>query len=58
MKTIVGFITVILPATVIWGYIWNIVKFASMLDGNVTAMFIARTVGIFFPPLGAVLGFV
>lgn len=40
------------------GWIANIVKLAGMLDGSVTAMFIARIVGIFAAPLGVVLGFV
>ena len=39
------------------GWIANIVKFIGMLDGGVTAMFLARAVGIAFAPLGAVLGF-
>lgn len=39
------------------GWIANIVKFVGMLDGEVTAMFIARVVGIFALPLGAVLGY-
>ena len=40
------------------GWIANIVKFLGMLDGGVTAMFIARIAGVFIAPLGAVLGFV
>lgn len=39
------------------GWIANIVKFVGMLGGEVTAMFIARIVGIFAAPLGAVLGY-
>lgn len=34
----------------------NIVKFVGLLGGEVTAMFIARIVGIPFAPLGMVLG--
>lgn len=37
-------------------WIANIVKFVGMLGGEVTAMFIARIVGIPFGPLGIVLG--
>ena len=40
------------------GWIANIVKFLGMLDGGVTAMFLARIAGVFIAPLGAVLGFV
>ena len=39
------------------GWVMNIVKFVGMLDGGITAMFIARIVGIFFAPLGGILGF-
>lgn len=39
------------------GWIANVVKFIGMLDGSVTAMFIARIVGVFVPPFGAILGF-
>ncbi len=38
------------------GWIANIFKFVRMLDGEVTAMFIARGIGIFAAPLGAILG--
>lgn len=39
------------------GWIANIVKLVGMLDGSVTAMFIARVVGVFAAPLGSILGF-
>lgn len=39
------------------GWVANIVKFIGMLDGSLTAMFVARIVGIFAPPLGAILGY-
>lgn len=39
------------------GWIANVVKLIYMLDGSVTAMFIARVVGVFAAPLGAILGF-
>lgn len=38
-------------------WIVNIVKFIGMIGGDVTAMFIARGIGIFAAPLGAILGF-
>ncbi len=41
----------------IGGWIANIVKFFGMLDGEVTAMFIARVIGVFVAPLGSLLGF-
>jgi hypothetical protein len=39
------------------GWIANLVKFFYMLDGAVTAMFIARLVGVFVAPLGSLLGY-
>ena len=41
----------------IGGWIANIFKFFGMLDGGVSAMFIARIVGVFVAPLGSLLGF-
>lgn len=41
----------------IYGWIANIVKLIGLLDGGLTAMFVARCVGVFFAPLGSVLGF-
>lgn len=38
------------------GWLLNIGKVLLSLDGDVTAMFVARIVGIFFAPLGGVLG--
>lgn len=39
------------------GWVMNIVKLVGMLGGDITAMFIARIVGVAIAPLGAVLGF-
>ena len=40
-----------------WGWGWNIVKAYDMLNSPITGMFIARVVGVFVAPLGAILGF-
>lgn len=43
-----------------WGWVWNIVKIVqSMPDGlaGITGMFVARVVGVFIAPLGAILGY-
>lgn len=48
------FVLLYLTALVSW--VVNIVKFVGMLGGEVTAMFIARIVGMPFFPLGVVLG--
>ena len=47
----------LLIVVAIGGWVANIVKLVGMIGGDVTAMFIARCVGIFAAPLGAVLGF-
>lgn len=39
------------------GWVANIVKLVGLLHGDVTAMFIARVIGVFAVPLGGVLGF-
>lgn len=46
-----------IAALAVGGWIANIVKLIGVIDGSITAMFIARIVGVFFAPLGAVLGF-
>lgn len=39
------------------GWVANIVKLIGMDLGSVTGMLVARAIGIFVAPLGAVLGF-
>ena len=39
------------------GWIANIVKIVGVFDLPVTGMFIARCIGVFVAPLGAVLGY-
>lgn len=48
----IGLVAIALAA----GWLLNIGKVLLSLDGDVTAMFIARIVGVFFAPLGGVLG--
>ena len=50
------FFFVIVPAAVI-GWIWNIVKLVGMTLDPITGMLIVRVIGIFVPPLGAVVGY-
>ena len=40
------------------GWVLNVVKLIGMIDGSLTAMFVARVVGVFAVPLGAILGFI
>lgn len=39
------------------GWVANIVKLVGLLDGPVTGWMLARGVGIFVGPLGAILGY-
>lgn len=55
MGGIVALIALMLLAA--GGWIANVVKFVGLLGGDVTAMFIARIVGVFVAPLGSILGF-
>ena len=45
-------------AAVIGGWIANIVKLFGIASDPLTGMFILRCVGVFFAPVGAVLGYV
>ena len=52
-----GFIFIVLPLAV-WGWVWNIVKLIGMGLDPITGLLIVRVIGIFVPPLGAVVGFI
>ena len=54
--TMLAYFAVILLAS--FGYIANIVEMFGGLSDPLTAIFIARAVGIFFAPLGVVLGYI
>jgi prepilin-type N-terminal cleavage/methylation domain-containing protein len=41
----------------VWGWVWNIVKLVSVDNIQLTGMIVGRVIGVFVPPLGAVLGF-
>jgi len=47
----------LLTIAAIGGWIANIVKLVGLFDGGVTGWLIGRVVGIFVPPLGAILGY-
>jgi prepilin-type N-terminal cleavage/methylation domain-containing protein len=38
------------------GWMWNIVKLSAMCC-DISGMLVLRAIGIFLPPLGAILGF-
>jgi hypothetical protein len=52
-----GLIIAVVAIVGIYGWVANIIKLIAILDGGLTAMFVARIVGVFAPPLGVVLGF-
>jgi hypothetical protein len=54
---IICFISVVTSAIMICGYIANIVKFVLSVDSDITALFIARIVGIVIFPLGIIFGY-
>ena len=38
------------------GWVGNIVQLVSMVSDPITAMFVLKCVGVFFAPLGSILG--
>jgi prepilin-type N-terminal cleavage/methylation domain-containing protein len=62
MKKQMGFTAIELIVVIVvllgaGGWIANIVKIIGTVGDLLTVMFIARCLGVFMPPLGAVLGF-
>lgn len=47
--------TVIIASFV--GWIWNIIKIIEIINDPITGMFIMRCIGIFFVPLGIIMGY-
>jgi hypothetical protein len=43
-------------AFLIFGWVLNLVKLIAIIGGDVSAMFVARLLGVAFFPLGVVLG--
>lgn len=50
------FFLVIIPAA-IGGWIWNIVKLIAMTFDPITGLLVVRIIGIFVPPVGAIVGY-
>lgn len=57
MDKVLSVAAIAIVIAAICGWIANIIALINMLDGNVSAMFIARIAGIFVAPLGSILGF-
>ena len=39
------------------GWVMNLVKLLGMLDGEMSALFVSRVVGLFIAPFGSLMGF-
>lgn len=57
MKTFFTAISAAVVLAAIYGYVCNIIGLIQSLCGDLTAMFVARIVGVFVFPLGSILGF-
>ena len=55
MKAIRGFMAAFC-VVMIWGWVVNIIALVNMIPGPIEALMLLRIVGLFFAPLGAVLG--
>lgn len=55
--TIVELLLLLLLIGGAFGWGWNIVKIFQVIDDPLTAMIVFRGIGIFVPPLGAILGY-
>lgn len=55
--TIIEALVVALIAGGMFGWVWNIVKIVQSDFDVITGLFIARCIGVFVAPLGAVLGY-
>ena len=40
------------------GWVWNIVRLVGMDFDHITGVLVVRAIGIFVPPLGAVMGYI
>ena len=57
MKAFSGLVMIAVALAALYGYIANVISWFGMLDGPLSAMFIARIVGFLLAPLGAILGY-
>ncbi len=49
--------TIALFIAVVYGYVCNIIAIVQTMNDPLAGIFIARCVGIFFAPLGVILGY-
>ena len=55
--TSIGLVFIIFWLVAITGWIMNIVEIVHSISDPITGMFVFRCVGVFFAPLGAILGY-
>ena len=55
--TIIEIIVAVVGIAGAVGWIWNIVKFVHTCCAPIDGMLVVRGIGIFVPPLGAVMGY-
>jgi len=56
-NAMLGLVSIVIILLGVGGWVANIVKLIGMIGGEITTMFVARAVGVFAAPFGAVLGF-
>jgi flagellar biogenesis protein FliO len=55
-NAVASILILILALVAVAGWVLNIVKLVALLNGEITAMFVARLIGVFAFPLGAIIG--
>ena len=55
-RCVVGGTSLVLVITRFTGWVLNVIALIQLLDGDLTAMFIVRLIGVVVPPLGSILG--
>ena len=56
-NAITAVIVILIGAVLVGGWVWNIVKLIGMTLDPITGLLIVRAIGIFIPPVGAVVGY-
>jgi len=52
-----GVLVLLVTLAFMVGWVWNLIKFIGLIGGDINTWFIARGVGIFLAPFGALLGY-
>ena len=54
---IANFLYIVIVFLVLYGWFWNIIKIVHFDFNHFSGMIIARIIGVFLAPLGALLGY-